>query len=65
MSNKIRPTTFDEIIGQDDVKSRLKISIAGCKDSETVLSHVLIDGPPGLGKTTMASAIASELGVNL
>jgi Holliday junction DNA helicase RuvB len=65
MSNKIRPTSFDEIIGQDDVISRLKISIAGCKDSETVLPHVLIDGPPGLGKTTIASAIASELDVNL
>jgi len=65
MSNKIRPTTFDEIIGQGDVISRLKVSIAGAKDEETILPHVLIDGPPGLGKTTIASAIASELNVNL
>lgn len=65
MSNKIRPASFDEVIGQNDVISRLKISIAGCQDSESVLPHVLIDGPPGLGKTTIASAIASELNVNL
>ena len=65
MANGIRPTTFDEIIGQDKVKTRLRVSVMGCKNTGTVMPHVLIDGPPGLGKTTIASAIANELGVNL
>jgi Holliday junction DNA helicase RuvB len=65
MANGLRPTTFDEIIGQQNVISRLRISTLGCKNSGTVMPHVLIDGPPGLGKTTIASAIASEMGVNL
>jgi Holliday junction DNA helicase RuvB len=65
MANGIRPSTFDEIIGQDNVITRLKVSVTGCKNSGTVMPHVLIDGPPGLGKTTIASAIANELGVNL
>jgi Holliday junction DNA helicase RuvB len=64
MSN-IRPSKFDEIIGQTNVIDRLKINVLGCKDSGTVMPHVLIDGPPGLGKTTIASSIASELNVNL
>lgn len=65
MSNGFRPTKFDEIIGQSDVLTRLKVSVIGCKTSSTVMPHVLIDGPPGLGKTTIASAIASEMGVNM
>lgn len=65
MANGLRPTTFDEIIGQQNVISRLRISTLGCKNSGTVMPHVLIDGPPGLGKTTIASAIASEMDVNL
>jgi Holliday junction DNA helicase RuvB len=65
MSTYIRPTTFNEIIGQSDVVNRLKISTMGCKNTNSVMPHVLIDGPPGLGKTTIAGAIASELNVNL
>jgi Holliday junction DNA helicase RuvB len=65
MSKGIRPSTFDEIIGQDAVIKRLRVSVTGCKNIGSVMPHVLIDGPPGLGKTTIASAIANEMGVNL
>ena len=65
MSNGIRPTNFDDIIGQDDVVKRLRIMTVGCKNNGQVMPHVLIDGPPGLGKTTISSAIANEMGVNL
>tara|TARA_B100002019_G_scaffold161452_1_gene139257 strand:- start:2336 stop:3229 length:894 start_codon:yes stop_codon:yes gene_type:complete len=65
MSNAIRPSSFDDIIGQDDVVERLRIMTNGCKNSGQVMPHVLIDGPPGLGKTTISSAIANEIGTNL
>jgi len=65
MSNSIRPDNFNAIIGQDDSITRLRVSVAGCKNTGSVMPHVLIDGPPGLGKTTIAGAIANEMGVNL
>lgn len=65
MANSIRPTNFDSIIGQSDVVDRLRILIAGCLDSQSAMPHILIDGPPGLGKTTISTAIANELGVNI
>ena len=63
--NIIRPSSFDQVIGQSEVVERLKIVCSGCKDSNSVMPHVLIDGPPGLGKTTISSAIAKELDVNM
>jgi Holliday junction DNA helicase RuvB len=66
MSNNImRPSRLNDIVGQSDVVTRLQILVHGCLNSESVMPHVLIDGPPGLGKTTIASSIANELGVNL
>jgi holliday junction DNA helicase RuvB len=65
MKNSLRPTSFDDVIGQQETVKRLRVMVEGCKNSGQVMPHVLIDGPPGLGKTTLSSAISNELGQNL
>jgi Holliday junction DNA helicase RuvB len=65
MTASLRPQKFDSVIGQSDVIDHLRILVSGCKGTSTVMPHVLLDGPPGLGKTTIASAIATELDVSL
>ncbi len=61
----IRPLCLDEYVGQDDVRSQMRVFIAAARQRKEALDHVLIFGPPGLGKTTLANIISHELGVNL
>jgi len=61
----LRPRLFDEYIGQDRLKNNLKLAIEAAKKRSEPIDHVLLYGPPGLGKTTMASVIANEMGANI
>jgi holliday junction DNA helicase RuvB len=64
-SYSFNPTTFDEYLGQDEVKKKLKVYTKACKMRQEPLDHSLFFGPPGLGKTTIAKVIAKELDVNI
>ena len=61
----LRPQSFNEYVGQERLKRNLRLAIEAAKKRGEPLDHVLLYGPPGLGKTTMATVIANEMGTNL
>jgi len=65
LDTNLRPHRLDEYIGQDRVKENLKIAMTAAQRRKEALDHVLLYGPPGLGKTTLAYIIAAEMGVNI
>src|SRR5687767_3639263 len=65
LDNALRPQGLHDFIGQDRVKDNLKILIEAARARGEPLDHVLLHGPPGLGKTTLSMLMANEMGVNI
>ena len=65
IESSLRPISLDEYIGQDKIKDNIKVYIEAAKKRKESLDHVLFYGPPGLGKTTLSTIIAHEMGVNI
>ena len=65
LDSSLRPRKLDEYVGQEKVKENLRIAMTAAQQRGEPLDHVLLYGPPGLGKTTLASVIAAEMGVNI
>lgn len=65
VAQSLRPRALDECIGQDKVREHLRIAITAAKQRQEPLDHTLFHGPPGLGKTTFANVLATEMGVNI